>query len=241
VTILYYVQSIFMIWMLVDAVRRRSPYYWYLVLFFPFGPLVYFLAVKIDDYDLRWLKRALAFERPPSLDALRHEFRESPSFANRMRLAGALHDAGAFAEAAELFEGALATHPTDAEALYALGRCKIELGEPAAAIEPLGKLFEMKPGFRDFGAAVDYAKALGADARDHEAIEVLEAVTKASARISHAALLAEALVQVDQIERARRSLERALGDYEQSPSFVRRRDRGGARRARDLLASLKPS
>jgi hypothetical protein len=241
VIFLYCVQSVFTIWMLVDAVRRHSPTYWYIVLFAPFGPLVYFFAVKIDDYDLRWLKRALTFERLPSIPALRHAFRESPSFSNRMKLAGALHDVGEFAEAADLFEGGLDSHWDDAEALYGFARCKIELGEAATALPALAHLFEIKPGYRDFEAAIDYAKALGSDARDEEAIGVLESIVKASPRVPHALYLAEALLQKDEIERARVHLERALGDYEQSPPFVRRRDRHAAGRARDLFARLVPA
>jgi hypothetical protein len=241
VVFLYCVQTIFTIWMLVDAVRRRSPSYWYIVLFAPFGPLVYFLAVKIDDYDLSAVKRFFAFERAPSIDDLRHAFRESASFANRIQLAKALHDAGQFEEAAELFAGAVDAHPNDAEALFGLGRCKIELGEAAEAIAPLARLFGIKPGYRDFEAALDYAKALGADARDEEAIETLETILKASPRVPHALYLAEALLQKNEVERARTHLERSLRDYDQSPPFVRRRDRSAARRAKELFGRLAPS
>ena len=46
-------------WMLVDAIQRRPPYYWYIVVFMPFGPLVYFFAIKIHDYDLGWFRGML--------------------------------------------------------------------------------------------------------------------------------------------------------------------------------------
>src|SRR5262249_41670113 len=121
--------------MLVDCAKRGGQFYWYLVLFAPFGPLVYFLVVQIHDYDLRWLKRLLSFERPPSVEALRYRAKQTPSFANRMALAGALFDGREFQEAAELFAECLKTHKDDHDALYGLGRSRLELGDPEAAIE----------------------------------------------------------------------------------------------------------
>ncbi len=100
-TILYLLQPAFTIWMLVDALRRRPILYWYVIIFLPFGPFVYFFAFKIHDYDLGWLGRIVRPAPPaPSLAELRERVRQSPSLANRMRLANALHDAGDYAEAA---------------------------------------------------------------------------------------------------------------------------------------------
>ena len=142
---LYALQMIFTVWMLVDAVRRKSERYWYLVLFFPFGPLVYFFAVKIDDYDLGFLKELVRPSRGPSIDSLREAFRASPSFANRVRLASGLHDASAFAEAAEEFAAALADRPDDPDALYGLGLCKLELADYEDAVGPLSRLVGRAP------------------------------------------------------------------------------------------------
>ncbi len=238
--ILYYLQTAFTIWMLVDAVRRRADYYWYLLLFVPFGPFAYFFVVKIHDYDLRWLKRLLSFERPPSIDALRYELRQTPSFANRMKLATALHDAGQLAEAAELFEGALETHKDDPEALHGLGRCRLELGEPEAAIAPLVKLCEKNRAYRDYAACLDLADAYAKTGRDDEAIELLEGVVKSSPRMPHHLALAQRLVESGHIERARELLEHALDEHRHSPSFVQRRDKTEARAAAELLTSISP-
>jgi hypothetical protein len=238
---LYYIQAAFSVWMLVDAIRRRSDFYWYIVVFVPFGPLAYFLAVKIHDYDLRWLKQLVNVEHRPSVDALRFEYRQTPSFANRMRLAAGLHDAGLFAEAAELFEEALAIDESDLEALHGLGRCRLELGEPEQAVEPLSALFQRRSSYRDFAAAVDLARALTDTARDEEAIDVLEVVTRASPQVPHFLLLGQRLAAVGRNQRARDVLSYALEGFERAPLSVRWRDRSAARDARALLESLPPS
>jgi hypothetical protein len=239
--ILYYLQTAFMVWMLVDAFQRRAQYYWYIVLFVPFGAWVYFFLVKIHDFDLRWLKQLLNFDRPPSVDKLRYETRETPSYANKMRLATALHDAGEFAEAAEIFEAALATHKDEPEALHGLGRCRLELGEPEAAIEVLSRLCDKARAYRDYAGCLDLAEALAKAGRDEESVEVLEGVVKSSPRMQHHVALAHRLAELGNVERARESIEKALEEHEHAPAFVKRRDKAFARQAAELLKSISPS
>ena len=44
----------FSIWMVVDAFKRGSEHYWYLIILFPFGEWVYFFLVKIHDFTGAW-------------------------------------------------------------------------------------------------------------------------------------------------------------------------------------------
>ena len=82
--VLGFLQTAFMIWMLVDAVKRRVEFYWYIIIFFPFGEWVYFFAVKIHDF--RQVRFRLA-ERAPSLRKLRFEAKQTPSINNKLALA----------------------------------------------------------------------------------------------------------------------------------------------------------
>ena len=44
------VATCFYIWMLIDAIRRRVPFYWYLIiLFVPFGAFIYFGLLKLPE------------------------------------------------------------------------------------------------------------------------------------------------------------------------------------------------
>jgi hypothetical protein len=238
-TILYLLQAAFTIWMLVDAVRRRPILYWYVIIFLPFGPLVYFFAFKIHDYDLGWLRRIVSpAPPPPSVAELRERLRRSPSVANRLLLASALHDAGEYAEAAESFGIVLEGRADDPDALYGLGRCRMELGEPEAAVELLSKLVAKSRTYRDYAACLELAEALTKAGRDDEAIDLLEGVVRSSPRPQHSVALARHLIAAARIERAQEVLREAIADHERSPAALRRRHRDAAREAVTLLKSI---
>lgn len=240
-TILYLLQSVFTIWMLVDAVKRRPIIYWYVIIFLPFGPFVYFFAFKIHDREFDWLRNLFRVApRGPSLTDLRERAKESPSVENRMRLGNALHDAGHYAEAAEVFEGILGTHADEADALYGLGRCKMELGEPQAAVELLTRLVERNRAYRDYTACLELAEALTRTGDDDEAIELLQGLLRASPRPRHAVALARRLVVVGRIEEAQQILRESLADHERSHAANQRRDRQDAGEAAELLKSISP-
>src|SRR5262245_16407037 len=132
------IAAAFKAWMLFDALRRRAPALWYVVLVVPFGDIVYFFAVKLRDFNVR--------EAPPvpepdasvaqvSLAALEQEVELSPSFHNRVRAGWALLEHGEPERAEPYFEAALRTHPNDKEGLYGLGLSRFERGDHAGAIE----------------------------------------------------------------------------------------------------------
>jgi len=240
-TILYLLQAAFTIWMLVDAVRRRPILYWYVIIFLPFGPFVYFFAFKIHDYELGWLRRLVRPEPPaPSLADLRERVRQSPSVANQMSLANALHDAGEYADAARCFEAVLEARADEPDALYGLGRCRLELGEPEAAVELLTRLTAQKRAYRDYAGCLELAEALTKSGRDEDAIDLLEGVLRTSPRPQHGVLLAKHLIAASRIERAQEVLRETVADHERSPAAIQRRDRDAAREAAALLKRISP-
>ena len=239
--VLTLLQAVFTIWMLVDAVQRRPEIYWYVIVFMPFGPLVYFLAIKIHDYDLTWLRRFWSPSiAPPSIEALRNELRRTPSYANRLRLANALHDAGRYEEAAKSFEIILENRPDEPEALHGLGRCRIELGNAESAIEPLVMLTSKHRTFRDYAGCLDLADAYAKSGRDDDAVTVLQDVVKATSRAQHRLALARQLVALSRVEEAQVELMHALEDHAHAPDFAKKRDRIVAREAQALLDSISP-
>jgi hypothetical protein len=134
----------FKIWMAIDAGRKRQEYYWYMIIFFvPFGALIYFFVHKLND--LHWHKLGTIFRAPPTVDALRFRYGESPSIANRLVLARALAEAGRHVEAIVEFEGILASRPDEADALWGLGMSRAALGELAEASAALSTLVGVSP------------------------------------------------------------------------------------------------
>lgn len=70
----FFLQTAFSIWMLLDAIKRRSEFYWYVIIAVPFGELVYFFMIKIHDFKGSKLT-ALLGPRAPSLERLHFEAR----------------------------------------------------------------------------------------------------------------------------------------------------------------------
>jgi hypothetical protein len=236
VSVLYYLETAFMIWMLVDCFRRRAGFGWYVICFVPLGAWVYFFAVKIDDYDLRWVRRL--FVRPPSIDALRYAARETPSFANRIRLAEALLESGQLEEAATLFESALRSDKKDRAALHGLGQCRLALGDADGAIDVLAELVDQDASFRDNQAALDFAAALEKGGHAEDAVEVLRSVVRRNSAMAHRVSLAKALVELGRTDEARETLTRGLEGIRHAPRYIRRRDGRAAREARAILEYL---
>jgi hypothetical protein len=239
--ILYLLQAAFTIWMLVDAIQRRPPYYWYIVVFVPFGPFVYFFAFKLRDYDLGWLRGIFTGpERQPSLEELLERLRRTPSYANRIAYANALYDAGRYAEAVKSFEIILETRGDEPDALYGLGRCRIELGEAERAIEPLSRLIAKNRAYRDYAACLDLADAYAKAGQDDDAVDLLEGLVRTSPRVLHCLALARLLVELGRVEEAQTVLGRGIDEYESSPPSIKKRDRSEARDAAAYLKSISP-
>ena len=238
--LLYILITAFTVWMIIDAVRRRAEYYWFLIIIFfaPFGGLIYFFAVKVKDFRLGAAPVVPAKPVGPSLAQLRELALESPSIANRLAFGDALRQARKYRDAVTEYEFVLQRDEKCKEALHGVGLCHIELGSHVDAVERLSKLMDIDPRYRDFLAALDYAEALWLDGRRDLALEVLEDIALTSTRIEHSLAYANYLALAEETARARQVLESALKDYEQSPTFVQRRDRGPAREAEKLLAQL---
>ena len=233
----------FRLWMLVDAIRRRPPFYWYLVIFFvPFGDFIYFVMVKLPGANGAIAPRsALSPTVPvvgPSLSDLEQRAQETPSELNKLAFADALATEQRPAEAAERYRDVLRQAPDSKEALHGLARALLTLVRPLEAIEELSHLMDLDPAFRDYSAALDYAEALWQAGQHDDAIGLLTGLVGVSKRINHRMALAHYLKEQGDSVTARSELDQALRDFATQPDFVQRRDRRWADRARKLLAEL---
>lgn len=232
----------FRIWMLVDAIRRRPPFYWYLIIFFvPFGDFIYFAMVKLPGGNMPAAAQPLAASAAvlgPSLDELERRARETPSELNKLAYADALAAELRPAEAADRYRDVLRQAPDSKEALHGLARCLLALGRPQEAVEELAHLMEVEPTFRDYSAALDYAEALWQSNQQDDAIGLLTGLVSVSKRINHRMALAHYLKERGDSATAKNELDQALRDFATQPDFVQRRDRRWADRARKLLAEM---
>ncbi len=235
---LFLLQTAFSLWMLVDAINRGAPVWWFVVVMVPFGEWAYFFAVFLPNHRYgEELKRKL-FSKPVSVTQLRADLEETPSHENRVRLAQGLHDAGTYREAAALFADIVAAHPQDIDALYGYARCAFEEGERAAGIDALERVVERDMSYRDFEPCRELGRAYWDDDRKPDAVDLLERACGKTQRIGPHYAYASYLIAMDRPADARPVLERALRAYDGSPRFIKRADRLTARAARGALRRL---
>ena len=232
---------IFKVWLVTDSIKRREACYWPWIIFFvPLGGVVYFLLVKIDDYN--FTRIGDIFRRPPSLDDLQYHFQETPSLANRVALAQGLYHKGDYEQADEHFTAVLQQEPQDLEALYGSGLTGIAQKDFTHASQRLGTLLDVDNTYRQYAAWAPFAYALSEDGRQGECVGALRRLVEANPRIQHKVLLAQYLEKTGQPDEARDVLSAALSEHDRSPRFLKRRNFRPAMQAKGMLKALgKPA
>ncbi len=234
----FYLLLAFGVWMLVDAYRRRAALHWYFViLFVPFGALIYFFFVKLRDF--RPAEPRQASERPDAGSRM-----SSPSILpteRDLQRADALEAEERYGEASILYEAQLERDPKDLRALHGLGRCRLGQNRTAEAVELFERLLLLDREYANYSAALDYADALWAAGQRQDTVELLENMANVTGRINHRLALAHYLIESGRKVEARREIERALSEHSAAPAEVQRRGRSWAERAQKMLSELEPT
>ena len=243
VRLLFGLESLFSMWMLLDAMQRGAARYWYPIIFLPFGQVAYFFMVKIHDPEFRVLRQFLeAFGKPRvTLEQLQYRAHQTPSFANKLAWAKGLFDAEKYQEAAAQFEALVHTDDESKDALYGYGLCQIELANYEMAARALQELIDIKPSFADYDAWPQLAFALSKQDKLDAAVAVLEELVRKAPRVPHRVVYASYLCKAGKPDQARAQLQQALRDHEYAPRFQRRQDSASAKKARLMLSQLQPS
>ena len=162
----------------IHVVRTGREMYWLLILFmFPLlGSIVYFFAVYLPDTRLQHTVRKSVFSAAKSLDPgrdlreARHAYDLTPTAQNQMRLAAALLESGASAEAAEHYEACLkGPFANDSEIRLGAAKARLQSGHGVAAIELLEAIRSEYPNFRPEQVALLLAQAYGQAGRTQDA------------------------------------------------------------------------
>lgn len=183
----------------IHALRRGHSMYWLLILFsFPLlGSIVYFFVAYLPELresrGAKVAKQAMVSALDPGRE-LREAMRAyelTPTINNHLRLADALLAAGKPQEALQYYsDAAHGPFADDSLVLRGLARCQLELGQAAAAVTTLERLFSKdKDARRHPDAALLYARALAesgaAGVREAFAVAV-EVATDAEPRCRYA-------------------------------------------------------
>jgi len=206
----------------IHVVRTGREMYWLLILFmFPLlGSLVYFFAVYLPDTRLHHDVRRAAVTAANALDPgkelreARRAFDLTPTAQNEMRLANALLEAGASAEAAEHFEACLkGPFANDSEIRYGAARARVQNGQGAAARELLETIRKQAPEFRAERVTLLLAQAYALEGRQQEARTEFVAATTRFGSVEARAEYAIWALGVGDVEAANaqyKELERAM-------------------------------
>ncbi len=172
----------------VHVVRTGRETYWLIILFsFPLlGSVVYFLTVYLPDsrlhYDVRRAAAATAKALDPGKELREAEraFDLAQTAQNQMRLARALLEAGASAQAAQHFEACLkGPFANDAEIRFGAARARALNGLGPAAIELLESIRKQNPEFRPEQVSLLLAQAYALAGRHQDArAEFMSAKTR---------------------------------------------------------------
>ncbi len=169
----------------VHAVRNGQPLYWLFILFaFPLlGSLVYLFVVVLPHSKLqRGALKAVsvasrAMDPAKDVRAARAEFELTPTAQNQMRLAVALLDGGAPAEAADLYEGALkGPFANDPDLRLGAARAYVDCQRFADALPHIQELRSTRPDYSPDAIALLMAKCHAGVGRAPEARAEFEGV-----------------------------------------------------------------
>ena len=236
--VIYLVIGAFQVWMLVDAIRRRSPFLWKLLIFLiPLAAIFYFFLIKLPELTGR---RPAPVHAPsgPTLEEVAELARQTPSELNKLAFADKLAELSRFSEAIGRYRDVLRVNRDSKQALHGLARAYLNLGRPLEAIEELATLMELQPEFRDYSAALDYAEALWQAGKQEDTIGLLTGLVSVTKRINHRLALAHYSKERGDSITARNELDLALSEFDSLPESQRKREQRWADRARKQLAEL---
>jgi hypothetical protein len=236
--LVYLAQTVFMVWMLVDAYRRGVDWYWFfIILFVPaVGAWAYFFLVKVGDFP--GLRDWSFLQRRPQLEELRYRAEQTPTLTNHLALAERLVELRDYEEAVPHLEAVLAQEPELSPARYLLAQCRAETGHPDQAIPVLEKLIARDRTWSNY-AAWHLLIRLQAESGDPErALARCRELARLAPTLQHQCLLAERLLEEGLTSEARQVVERSLEEHQYAPGFVRRRNRRWASQARRLQKQL---
>ena len=224
----------FVVWMAIDAIRRRE-YCWAVLIFFSwFGAIWYFIYYYRDGstatrgfelpgaHDRRRIKELQA--QIHHLDKAHHHFQLGDIYFQR----------GKLEKAEQCYRAAIERDPEDIDIRAHLGQCLLRLKRPAEARPLLEQVCKENPK-HDYGhSMMAYAETLSALGETDTALCIWEKIGEQHSYARARYQLAELYVAKGKADLARAQLDELLADDVHAPAYQRKRDRVWVRRAKRL-------
>jgi len=234
------VLSLFQLWMLIDAVRRRE-WVWALFIFvgWGFAALWYYFAVfRASPSATRGFELPGAHNRRriKELQAQIHHLDKAHHYS---QLGDIYFQQGKLDKAEACYRSALERDPQDIDTRAHLGQCLLRQKKPADARPLLEGVVSENPK-HDYGySLMALAETLTALGERAAAMTLWKQVTERHSYPRAKVQLAELYLADQQNDLARAELKDVVADDEHAPAFQRARDRVWVRKARRLLRSIK--
>ena len=231
----------FLIWMFVDAIRRRE-WLWAIFILIGWGitALLYFFFV----YRAAAPTATRGFELPGAgsrkrIKELQAQIHHLDNAYHHFLLGDVYFQRGNLAEAEKCYRAALQRDATDIDTRAHLGQCLVRLNRPAEARPFLESVMHEKPD-HDYGhTMMALAETLTALGETDNALQYWQHITQNHSYPRAKVQLAELYIAKNQPELARAELKDVVSDDQHAPAFQRKRDRVWVRRAKSLMGKLK--
>jgi tetratricopeptide (TPR) repeat protein len=230
--------GLFVLWMVIDALRRKEWLWAVLMVLMPFSVIWYFFSIYRDGGS-----STRGFELPGAHD--RKRIRELQAQIHHLdkphhysQLGDIYFQQGKLDKAEMCYKAALERDPADADTRAHYGQCLIRLKRPQEA-RPLLQGVVAETPKHDYGhtmmALAETQTALGAK---DEALATWKRVTENYSYPRAKVQLAELYRERGERDTARHELEEVLADDPHAPAFQRKKDRVWIKRARRVLRKL---
>ncbi len=234
------VLSLFQLWMLIDAVRRRE---WIWALFIAVGwgfsaLFYYFMVYRAAPSVTRGFELPGAHDRRriKELQAQIHHLDKPHHYS---QLGDIYFQQGKLDKAEANYRAALERDPQDIDTRAHLGQCLLRQNKPAEARPLLEGVVAENPK-HDYGySMMALAETMMALNQKEAAMGIWKQVTEKHSYPRAKVQLAELHLAAQQSDLARAELRDVIADDEHAPAFQRTRDRVWVRRARRVLRSIK--
>jgi hypothetical protein len=223
----------------IHFIRRRPDNYWIWVILFlgPIGAVVYLFAEALPDIGMVGHSFKV-FPRRKRIGQLKVIVRDNPSSGNYEELGDLYMEDGKLQAAREAFNRAIAARATTLDPFYRRGVCALSLGDAAAALPDLEKVYASDRGYDFHRAAGLLAHAYAKTGQAERAEALFRQVTDISVSSETYLNFAELLASENRNAEAREWAQKVLDKKPTMPGYLRRRERPWFRSASALLKKL---
>ncbi len=231
--------SLFQLWMLIDAVRRRE---WIWVLFIVVGwglsaLFYYFMVYRAAPSATRGFELPGAHDRR-RIKELQGQIHHLDKAHHHSQLGDIYFQQGKLDKAEACYRAALERDAQDIDTRAHLGQCLLRANKAAEARPLLEGVVHENPK-HDYGySLMALAETLSALGENAAAMDIWKQVTESHSYPRAKVQLAGLYLKDQQTDLARTELKDVIADDEHAPAFQRVRDRIWIRRARRMLRTI---